>query len=252
MYRIDGNAEVYLGPATVTGAIGEYRLVTDFAKYTVKEIDGRKRLIGVALRITANVKTKKAGVHIGTGDLGAAFKGNAATGSLSFEVHGASSALIDQLWPRGSVNINEAQTQRVFDARDKIITALRTLPVVITPRVLGTQQLAHTAQLPVASVQSGEVSFSVNSGAYPGAKQVPNSDDKDTDHYQISVPFPTAFSRAPAVQVSITGLNLAAPNGWFLVRAVNISPSGFDLQLKHWHGTPMPNVIVVSWTALDK
>jgi len=121
--KINTDGKVAYGPATATASKGVYTVTLDYAKFTTLKVyddsgescDGFAK-VGVGLRITANIETKKRNLDIGSlFGLGFAAKNNQLKGTLSLDVIGLESPDITSLIPLPS-EISPSSIQNVLQA----------------------------------------------------------------------------------------------------------------------------------------
>lgn len=121
--KINSEGNISYGPATASASKGIYTVTLDYAKFTTLNVynnssgncDGFAK-VGVGLRVTANIETKKKKLDIGSlFGLGMAAKNEKLTGTLSLDVIGLESSEITSLIPLPS-EISPSSIQNVLQA----------------------------------------------------------------------------------------------------------------------------------------
>jgi hypothetical protein len=256
----------YVGSATggleyfaagVTGQAGEYQWTWDEGRIrnTADEIDPQTKVRtarkeGIAWRVKAQVKTSRAAVSLANLEgLSAAFKAGWLTGRMEVETWGV---ILTGPAPAAR-DITEENIKALRKEIQKINTDVGDGKLKLIPHVLAvrTEGSASSEVTSARTMDSGRAWFSSTSGPFRGATKYPNTPVEETDIYRIPVLFNTTFSQPPSVSVSISGLSLPKGAERFEVRAANVSVKGFDLEMQHWNQTPVPEVIVVLWQAVN-
>lgn len=121
--KVNSEGGISYGPATASASSGIYTVTLDYAKFTTLKVynnssgncDGFAK-VGVGLRITANIETKKKNLDIGNlFGLGLAAKDGKLTGTLSLDVIGLESPEITSVIPLPS-EISPSSIQNVLQA----------------------------------------------------------------------------------------------------------------------------------------
>ncbi len=142
--KIDSEGAISYGPASVSVSKGQYTVTLDYAKFTtLKVYDGASgscdgfAKVGVGLRVTANIKTNKSNLDIGSlFGLGLAAKRDKLVGTLSVDVIGLESQEITTIIPLPSeISPSSIQTvlQSIATIKSKIYDAhTRLYPQIVS------------------------------------------------------------------------------------------------------------------------
>lgn len=141
--KVNSEGVISYGPASASGSRGIYTVTLDYAKCTtLKVFDAEKdkcdgfAKVGIGLRITANVETKKKNLDIGNlFGLAIAAKNDQLTGTLSLDVIGMESPEITSLIPLPS-EISPSSIQNVLQAISTIKSRIYEKSTRVYPQII--------------------------------------------------------------------------------------------------------------------
>lgn len=141
-YRLESTGEAKYLTSIVSGEMGTYRVIMDYAMYRTDSINGEDGTnlgtgrVGVGLRVKAEIQTFEANVDLGSLiAIGFAAKSNQLRGRLEVHALGLNSPEITTLFPTPST-IDETSIQKTLEALAAIKSKLGDQATNITPQIV--------------------------------------------------------------------------------------------------------------------
>ena len=100
--KVNKGVQVSYGPASLSGENASYEVKVDYIKYMTTQYEDSQDIfkVGIGIRITAFVKTKKAGIDLGSlYAIGVAAENKQLSGTLTMETMGITGEAITPLIP---------------------------------------------------------------------------------------------------------------------------------------------------------